>query len=290
MSLELYTTTSRTGVSMVEFDYLGGPKQSLGGIPSQHQMLQVMSPLPLESGTPAYSLFPDVTSSQRVSGYVSYRGIMVKNASSLDLPTLRLKVAQPQSSALIAINAFVADAMPRLNNETVDPGVVFSTDVTVGPIPAGHYVALWVRRTIPAACQAWSRDYWGLEVTPGTGSTLGVVFFQNLLANVGITKVSGAITPKAVKVGATETFTIVCSDLFGAPTDPAQNRVRVIVSRPSDPDPSGNFPEAYSELDTATRVGVGVYSYPFSPASPGFYTIRFDIGEDASTLGRNVYP
>lgn len=289
MSLEIYTTVSRMNVFGAEFDYEGGVKQSVGGVPSPDPMPPIQAPLPV-GNTLSYYLFPDVLPDQRVSGSTTYRALMIKNSSNVVLPSLRLVVRQPQSSAQIAISATVADTMPRLNSETQDPGVVFSTDVTVGPIPANQYAAVWFRRTVPAACPAWSQDYWGIEATPFTGGAIGVLFFQNLLSGTLVSRVASTNRTSGLKLGGSEVFTISCVDRFGAEKDPAQNRVRVILSKPSNPTVSGDFPESITEMDMATRVGMGVYSYTFRPTVAGFFTLRFDIGDSEWVVTRNVRP
>lgn len=122
------------------------------------------------------ALWADVSKQQSNSGVVQYRCEYIKNTHSADT-MVDFKVwiaanATGQDSVAIGLDpAGIAGTAVTIANETTAPvGVVFSAPsaaapLTVGDLDFGEYIAVWIRRTVPA----------GVTVaTPADGYQLGI--------------------------------------------------------------------------------------------------------------------
>lgn len=122
------------------------------------------------------NLFPDVTIAEATSGITRYRCVFICNlhASQTWRGVQVWVMSQTPGGADIAIGVDPAGAVPmgqsaaqaeQIASETTAPaGVTFSAPasqadaVTIGDIPAGHCIAVWVRARVTAGIEAVNLD------------------------------------------------------------------------------------------------------------------------------------
>jgi len=107
------------------------------------------------------AIYDDITFAQSSAGMTEYRCIFFKNThASETMTTLRVWAAQdPDGASMMQYGADpngISAAAVSIGNETTAPsGVTFSpptldSPLTLGSVPAGGYVGLWLKRNIPA--------------------------------------------------------------------------------------------------------------------------------------------
>jgi hypothetical protein len=129
------------------------------------------------------ALFDRVTGAEALVGGVEYRCVYVKNNhGSLTLygATVWLSANTPSTDTTVDIGlgtAAINATEQTVGNESTAPsGVSFSAPASygaglaIGDIPAGHYKAVWIRRTTSASAAAYNSDGFTLAVQGDTGA------------------------------------------------------------------------------------------------------------------------
>lgn len=168
--------------SEIQYRLTGGaansdPNASLGG---------AISNTAVDLETTLHNLFDKVSGAESAAGAVEYRCIGVRNGNaSLTLEAARVWIAsQVASGATIAIGVEtpVSGSVQTIANETTAPtavsfsapadyanGLVLTSEGNAaGEIAAGEWVAVWIRRTVPAATSALDNDGATLQVQGDT--------------------------------------------------------------------------------------------------------------------------
>lgn len=142
------------------------PNASLGGVKSSTEMAPAS----------ANNLFDDVSGTESAAGDIEYRCLYLHNAhATLTLQNtvvwIGANTPSPGSDVAIGLDpAGVGDgsttgvAVTVADEGTAPTGVAFSAapdeanGLTVGDIPPGESIAIWIRRTITAGAAAYNND------------------------------------------------------------------------------------------------------------------------------------
>jgi len=127
--------------------------------------------------------FDDVSSGEAASGDVEYRCLYVHNnhgSLTLQNAVIWIQTNTPSTDTDIAIGAgtsAVNGVEQTVGSENSAPSVVSftsptnqATGISLGNIPAGQHKAVWVRRTVQAAAQAYNNDTFTLRVQGDTSA------------------------------------------------------------------------------------------------------------------------
>jgi hypothetical protein len=124
-----------------------------------------------------------VSSGEAAAGDVEYRCLYIHNnhgSLTLQNAVIWIQTNTPSTDTDVAVGAgtsAVNGVEQTVGNENSAPsGVSFSspsnyaTGISLGNIPAGQHKAVWVRRTVQAAAQAYNNDTFTLRVQGDTSA------------------------------------------------------------------------------------------------------------------------
>jgi hypothetical protein len=144
------------------------PTAALGGVISSHEV-----------GSAIDGIFADVDSAQALAGSVKYRCIYFKNtdsdATGLYNPYLWINQVMSGADAIaIGLDPVGKNgtAVTIANENAAPAGVSFTAPTTkagglalpTSPYVQNDYVAVWIRRTVPASCASAANDNGSIRV------------------------------------------------------------------------------------------------------------------------------